>query len=309
MIQKMPKVALGTWQLLDPGKIKDIIPQALEVGYKHIDTAQIYFNEKMIGDALKKMDIPREEYWITSKVTPINFKYNTYLSIEKSLEKLQTKYIDAMLLHSMSSDEENLLAYKELIKARENGLIRNIGVSNFTIEAIEKIFTETGEYPKYNQIVASVIQRVEDLEKYCVEKDITLMGYSSIRPYYNPNAFYENGKLSDSEIDVIDTMAKKYNVSPATVLTKYIFDCNYVVLPKTSKVERLVSNFEITKLEINEEDFKVLQTMNKYTYKTWEAEMDKFKQMFNVPDQIKKQGIGITPEADKIFIELRNKMK
>lgn len=274
MLNTMPKIALGTWMIQKSEEIKEVVPAALKNGYEHIDTAQVYLNESFIGEALKTTNVPREKYWITSKVWVTNFRYHAYESVKKSLERLQLDYIDTMLLHAMGEPQDVIKAYKELMKARDEKLVRTIGVSNFSIEMLELIKKETGEYPKYNQIVASVIQRIEKLEEFCKEKGIVLMGYSSIRPYYNPNSYYANSGLTDEQKKIIDNIAEKYSTSPAMVMLRWTMNHDYVILPKSTKAERVISNFKVSEVNLSKEDMDLLDKMNTYTYEQWLLTMD-----------------------------------
>lgn len=302
MINKMPNVALGTWMINDPKAIEQVIPAALNNGYKHIDTAQVYFNEEFIGEALAKLNKPREEYWITSKVWTNNFKYHTYLSVEKSLEKLQTKYIDTMLLHAMVDKETNIIAYKELMRARENGLVRTIGVSNFSIEALKEIKEATGEYPAYNQIINSVKQRMVELETFCKENGIELMGYSSIRPYYNPNQYFPNSGLTSEEKEVVDQIAAKHNSTPAMVLSRWSLNHGYIILPKSQNPDRVISNFDVTKLELSNEDMKVLDSMNSFGDEDFMKTMEIWKEQRALSEESFKMGVRISKESDTFFL-------
>ncbi|NQZ65586.1 MAG: aldo/keto reductase [Mycoplasmatales bacterium] len=304
MINEMPKIALGTWLVRNSKIIDEIIPAALNNGYKHIDTAQIYFNEELIGNTLEKLNIKREDYWITSKVWPLNFKYHTYQSIEKSLERLKTNYIDAMLLHSIENDQNIITAYKELMRAREDGLVRNIGVSNFDVRELKMIKEHTGEYPKYNQIIASVKQRLFEVEDFCKEKGITLMGYSSIRPYYDPNPYYEGGSLNKNEKSIIDEMANKHNVSPAMILQRYVSQNEYVILPKSKNVERVISNFKIDDVALSDEEMKKLNEFVTFDNNDWRVMLKKQKSKNNEQpkdDEKYKIGLRLSKEADEIF--------
>ena len=311
-IKKMPIIALGTWEITDPNVISKILPAAFESGYIHIDTAQIYFNEEFIGDTLSKLNVNRLDYWLTTKIMPFNFKYHAYDSIKSSLARLKTKYVDAILLHASAGNENNLIAYKEAMKARDEGLVRFIGVSNFSIDEIEYIFQHTGEYPKYNQIIASVIQRVQKLEKYCKEKDITLMGYSSIRPYYNPNSFYNKEKdnpagLTENEKKIIDDLANKYETTPANILQKYVLDSDYVILPKSSNPERVKDNIKVLDLHLSKDDYSTLEKMCRFSDADWLRAMQTFSSL-NIPDEIAKIGGRVGPESDKSIINyLKNR--
>lgn len=301
MIKQMPKVAFGTWMIQNPEDIKAVIPAALETGYKHIDTAQLYFNEEFIGEALKNSGFKREDYWLTTKVWVHNFRHHAYESVEWSLKRLQTDYVDTMLLHAMASKEDTIHAYKELMRAREDGLIRFIGVSNFSIEMLEAIKEATGEFPMYNQIIASVKQRITELEEFCKANGITLMGYSSIRPYYEPNNYYSEAGLTDEEKKVVDGIADKHNTSPAMILIKWAYDHDYVVLPKSTKVERVKSNFKLLDVKLDKEDMETLDKLNAYTYAKWQGEMNKWAA--NIPnDEQFKTGVRIGEESDKAFM-------
>ena len=303
MIDKMPNIALGTWMITKPNEISEVIPHGLENGYRHIDTAQIYFNEELIGKELEQLDIPREEYWITSKVWVLNYKYHTYTSVRESLLKLKTNYIDTMLLHADAGKERNVIAYKELMKAREEGLIRGIGVSNFSIEALEQIKEATGEYPKYNQIICSPKQRIVDLEKFCKDNNIRLMGYSSIRPYYNPNPYYKDPGFTADEKKIVDEIAAETNSTPAIVLLRWSMQHDYIILPKTAKSERLDSNLEVQNITLSEDQMKRLDGLNAFDYKTFLATMKVWEENRNLREDDEKIGVRISPESDKHFVK------
>ncbi|CAM9133071.1 aldo/keto reductase [Mycoplasma marinum] len=260
MIKQMPNIALGTWTIEEPEIIEGIVTAALKNGYKHIDTAQAYSNERAIGDALKKLDIPREEYWLTSKIHPLNYRNHASHSIKVSLEKLQTGYLDAMLLHASDSRKSNEIAYKEMLVAREQGLIKNIGVSNFGIKQLEALKEDVGEYPKYNQIASSVKVRTIELETFCKKNNIELMGYSSIRPYFNNQGY----PLKDEERKIIDELAAKYNVGPALILLSYVSQNGYVILPQSTKPARVIQNFGVTNIKLTDEEMNILNDMVEY---------------------------------------------
>ena len=309
-INKMPEIALGTWEVTDPSVIDSIIPAAFDAGYKHIDTAQLYFNEEMIGATLAKIGKERQDFWITTKITPPNFTKHAYLSIEKSLERLQTDYVDTILLHSPISNEGNLIAFKEALKARDNGLVRFVGVSNFSIEQIEYLYEKTGEYPKYNQVIASVIQRITEMEEFAKEKGITLMGYSSIRPYYNPNIYYKDSALTDDERKVVDQIAKTHNVTPAIILQSFIKEMGYVILPKSVKPERVKQNYQAMSINFSNEELEALKGMNRFSEKSLTDTMDSWKSIMPFEDEaVQKMGARISPESDAAMLKLFEQMQ
>ncbi|MCC3160882.1 MAG: aldehyde dehydrogenase family protein [Mollicutes bacterium PWAP] len=308
-IKNMPKVALGTWEINDPKQVEETIVAALNNGYKHIDTAQFYFNEELIGLSWPKSNVKREDFWITTKIHSLNYKYNTYKSIEKSIEHLNTTFLDTILLHSSCGNEENLIAYKEAMRARDNGLVRFVGVSNFTIEEIEYIKEQTGEYPSDLQIIASVIQRIKKIEIFCKEKGINLMGYSSIRPYYNPNFWYKDSALTKDEIKTIDAISAKHNTTPANILQKYILDAGYVVLPKSSKASRVISNLDLLKVHLDKDDYKKLNSMNKTDYNYYLENTAMFRSM-SFTDDLKLKGVRLgNKKNDQEYIKLLMDMR
>ncbi|CAM9134639.1 aldo/keto reductase [Mycoplasma marinum] len=302
MIKKMPELAYGSSRVIEQENMDILIQSALDSGYKHFDTAQNYFNEELLGEALKKSGVAREEYWITTKISIVNLKYHTYESIKHSLKKLQTKYVDAILLHGMSTEEINLRAFKELLRAKVEGLVRHIGVSNFNISQIERIKEETGVYPEYNQIICSVKARLNQLEKFCKDKGIVLMGYSSLKPFYNnlPNPLFT---FDSKQREFIEELSKKYNTSPAMILLAYSKQNGYIILARSSSPQRTKDNFKILEFEISQDDLKKLDKMNTYNDENFEEENKPFlaKEMFE--ESVYKVGARISEESDNKYRE------
>ncbi len=308
MIKEMPKIAIGTWLLKDKKVLKEVIKSGFEIGYKNIDTAQVYFNEEMIGEILEELKIARDDYWITTKIWPVNFKYHVYESLVASLKRLKTSYANAVLLHAMVDTEMNIHAYKELIKAREDGIVQNIGVSNWTIEELKTLYRETGEYPKYNQVITSVKQRMPELENFCKKHNITLMAYSTIRPYYQPNEFYVNSGLDSQEKELINTFAKKHNATPAQILLSYASSRDYVILPKTSSSERVISNYKSLDITFNKEELFKLDKLNTFGDKEYTAAMLNSVKNKQYTEEQYKWGIRLSKESDEMFFKLSKKM-
>ncbi len=263
----IPKIGFGTWELLGNNIIEKAIITAINSGYKHIDTAQIYNNEYQIGKILKKYNIETDKIFITSKVWVLNYRYHTYNSVKQSLKRLQVKKINLMLLHVSADTEDNIIAYKELIRARQEGLIEHIGVSNFSIDQIEEIFNTTQEYPYTNQITVSPTQRIEKLEKYCNEHNIKITGYSTIRCYYNPNIHLGNTSiLSDQEKEIINKIARVHDCSPAIVLLKWSIKHGYDIIPKSKTPSRIKENLMVDKIDLSQQEMMTINQMNKFKY-------------------------------------------
>lgn len=253
----IPKVGLGTW-LIDNDKVGAVIKNAIEVGYRHIDTAQAYGNEEGIGKALKEINIPREELFITTKVMA---EYKDYKSakksIDESLQKLGLDYIDLILIHSPEPwmefrtsnknwDKENLEVWHALEDAYNEGKVKAIGVSNFHISDLDNLMKNATIKPMVNQVLAHIGQVPVEIIDYCNKNNIIVEAYS-------PIAHGEAGKIKE----VID-IANKYNKSFAQVCLKYLLQLGMVVLPKASSKEHLLSNLNLD-FEISNADMELLK--------------------------------------------------
>ncbi len=279
MIKDIPKVGLGTWLLTDRDELKGSIKSAIESGYKHIDTAQVYNNEFQIGEILKELKVDMKDLFITSKVVPLNYEH-TIESTKESLRRLQMKQIDLMILHAAFYKDLNIKAFKDLVQLQKDGLVRHIGVSNFSIEALEEIHEATGVWPYINQVVLSPITRAIDLEKFCMDKGIKLVGYSIMRPYFEPNPFFENSGFTDDQKAVVETIAKSHKKDVGQVLNKWALQLGYHVIPKSSKAERVASNFLLNDFELTEEEMKTINSFNKFDDTKYAAFIDKWKEMY-----------------------------
>jgi len=256
---KITYPALGTWQISDD-TVETCVLDAIEVGYRHIDSAAAYLNEDGVGRALKKTKVDRGEIFITTKV-PAEVK--TYegakKSIETSLKKLGT-YIDLVLIHAprpwsemgpnpkYNYYKENIEVWKALIKAYNDGLVKSIGVSNFSIEDIENIVKATNFVPHVNQIAIFIGCYPKDVIDYCQKNNILVEAYS-------PNA---TGRLKNNE--KVQEIAKKYNVSVPQLGIRFDYQLGTLPLPKTTHKEYMVENANI-EFEISKEDMEYLKTL------------------------------------------------
>jgi diketogulonate reductase-like aldo/keto reductase len=260
---EMPKVGLGTWLIQDNEVIQELIPGVLNNGYTHIDTAQIYNNEYSIGEALKKSSVKRENIFITSKVWPANYKYHTRTSTQESLRRLSLNYIDLMILHATLDNETNLIAFKELLELKKEGIIKYTGVSNFFQQDIDYLYENTGFYPDFNQVHMSPTIRDVALEKYCKEKNIKLMAYSTLRPYFDPNPLFANSGFSQEEKQYIDSLSSKYNSDAGQILNAWAIQLGYYTIPKTVKVSRAISNLNSANIHLTEEEMNKISSLNR----------------------------------------------
>lgn len=256
---KIPKLALGTW-LIENEKAAEAVCKAVKIGYRHIDTAQAYGNEKGVGEGIRKCGVAREKIFVTSKVAAEHKMYESAAdSIDETLSKMKFDYIDMMIIHSpqpwneVNQSEnryfkENKEVWKALEDAVKAGKVRTIGVSNFLQEDIENILQDCKIRPAVNQILAHISNTPLELINYCSEKNILTEAYS---PIAHGEALKNN---------LIKEMANKYKVSIPQLCIKYDLQLGMVVLPKTANPAHMKSNAELG-FTISEEDMETLKNM------------------------------------------------
>ena len=256
--KRIPVLGLGTW-FIDDGKVAGAVVSAVKIGYRHIDTAQAYDNEKGVGTGIKACGIPREELFVTSKVAAEAKSYDTAAkSIDETLDKMGLPYIDLMLIHSPQpwaewrNDkryfEENIQVWKALEDAYTAGKVKAIGVSNFLIDDLENLITYCEIKPMVNQLLIHIGNTPAELIAYCKEQDIVVEAYSPIA----------HGEALKNK--TIVAMAQKYGVSVPQLCIKYILNLGMVALPKTANVEHMQNNASLD-FEISDEDMETLKTL------------------------------------------------
>ena len=259
----VPQLALGTW-FIDDDKVADAVKAAIEIGYRHIDTAQAYFNERGVGEGVRESGVPREEIFVTTKVDAgIKTYAEAAASIDESLAKLSLGYIDLMLIHgpqswleANQSDDRHPEGNREVWRALEDayraGKVRAIGLSNFLKEDIENIWEAAEIKPMVNQILCHIANTPLPLIEFCEKKGIVLEAYS-------PVAHGEALKLQS-----IQDMAKKYGVSAPQLCIKYDLQLGMIALPKTANPAHMKSNADLD-FVISDEDMETLKHVEKLT--------------------------------------------
>lgn len=250
---KMPILGYGVYQVTKD-ECERCVLDALEVGYRSIDTAQSYFNEEEVGSAMKKSGIPREEIFLTSKVWVEHCGYEkTKKSVEESLRKLQTDYLDLMLLHQPFNDYYG--AYRALEDLYDEGKLRAIGVSNFYPDRLVDLASFTRIPPMVNQIETHVLnQRTEDHEwmgKYHV-------AHEAWAPFGEGR-----GGLFDNE--VLKQIGKKYGKTTAQVMLRWNIQRGVIVLPKSAHKERMIQNLDVFDFTLTDEDMNAIAGLDTKT--------------------------------------------
>jgi diketogulonate reductase-like aldo/keto reductase len=265
----IPAVGLGTYQVRNQDEIDEAVSSAWEAGYRHIDTAVFYRNEKMIANALEKYKIPREEMFLTTKVPSDAMTYkDAKKCIEKSLKDLGTSYIDLFLIHwpGAKSVEDRLGVWRALEESVENGSVRSIGVSNFLRKHLKTILDNCKIKPAVNQIELHPLYIDSDTITYCNENDIVIEAYS-------PFARFDDKLIRNESLLEV---AKKYKKKPNQVLVRWCIQHGWVVLPKSVKKNRVIENIDIDDFELSEEDIKILDSLNCGYKVCWDPNNVKF---------------------------------
>lgn len=256
---KVPQMALGTW-LIDDDQTAEVVKNAIELGYRHIDTAQAYGNERGVGEGIRRSGIARDQIFVTSKVAAENKSYESAKkSIDESLERMKLDYIDLMIIHSPQpwkevnqSDnryfEENREVWRAMCDAYKEGKLRAIGVSNFKKEDVDNLYDHAEIRPMVNQVLCHISNTPLDLIEYCQKKGIVMEAYSPVA----------HGEAMKNE--QIEKMAEKYHVSVPQLCIRYDIQLNMIVLPKSSNPEHMKANADVD-FVISEEDMETLKHM------------------------------------------------
>ncbi len=245
---KVPMLGLGCYKSEEQEGV-EAVKSAIEIGYRHIDTANFYENEKYVGRGIRESGIDREELFVVSKIWPTSFK-TPEVAIEYSMRALNIDYIDMYLLHWPSQNEyARNHAFETLLKYKEKGYFKEVGVSNFKKEHLEKLKDTFGFYPMMNQIeISPWLQKKEDY-KFCQENNIVM---TACVPFAKGNI------LNDPKLVEI---AEKHGKNVGQVILRWNIQRGNCVIPKSSKPHRIADNFNIFDFELDAEDMAVIGTM------------------------------------------------
>ena len=248
---KMPMLGYGVYQV-DKEECERCVLDALKVGYRHIDTAQSYFNEEEVGNAIAKSGIPREQIFLTTKVWVEHYGYEeTRKSVLESMRKLKTNYIDLVLLHQPFADYYG--AWRALEDLYAEGVIKAIGVSNFYPDRLVDICSFARIKPMVNQVEThphdQQIEAHEWMKKYGVQHEAW--------------APFGEGRGGMFEEPLLVEIGKKYGKTSAQVILRWHLQRGVVAIPKSTHIERMEQNFNIFDFELSEEDMAKIATLDK----------------------------------------------
>ena len=246
----MPQIGYGVYQV-SPAECERCVSDALSVGYRMIDTAQAYHNEEGVGAAVKKSGIARDELFLVSKVWISNYGFDkAKVSIDESLRKLGTDYIDLMLLHQPFCDRYG--AYRALEAAYREGKIRAIGVSNFYPDHFIDLASNVEIVPAVNQVETHVFDQQIEAQGYMKEFGTHVMAWAPLAE--GRNNFFTN--------PVLEAIGKKYGKSVAQVALRWLIQRDVIIIPKSVHVERMQQNMDIFDFELSREDMAAIAALD-----------------------------------------------
>lgn len=264
---KMPVLGYGVYQV-DPQECERCVSDAVEAGYRLIDTAQAYGNEEGVGNAVKKSGIKREDFFIVTKVWVSNAGYeNAKKSIETSLTKLQTDYIDLLLIHQPFNDYYG--TYRAMEEFYEKGLLKSIGVSNFYPDRFIDLSHFIKIKPMVNQMETHVFNQQKKLHEILKENKCQLMSWVPFAE--GKNDFFNN--------PVLVSIGSKYGKTSAQTALKYLIQKNIVVIPKSIRKERMLENINVFDFTLSNEDMAAIEqldTGNSLFFSHYDPEFVKF---------------------------------
>jgi diketogulonate reductase-like aldo/keto reductase len=241
----MPGLGLGTWQNDDPAECEQSVRTALETGYRHVDTAQVYGNEAAVGQGIAAADVDREDVFLATKLWTDNLSYDrVFESTAESLDRLGTEYLDLLYVHWPTGDyepEETLTALEEL---REDGVIERIGVSNFEPSHIETA-QDVLDTPIFaNQIETHPLLQQRRLREFCAEQDIEVVAYSPLA----------RGRVFD--VETLSEIAAEHGVSEAQVSLAWLRQHGLTAIPKATGVDHIRDNWGSLGLELSDAEIE-----------------------------------------------------
>ena len=247
----IPQLGLGVWQLTDE-EATAAVSDALETGYRHIDTAAIYRNETGVGRAIAASALPRDEIFVATKLwNKAQGRDLARSGLERSLEKLGLDHVDLYLIHwPCPAQDKYVETWEQLIDFRSEGLARSIGVCNFLPGHLDAIVDETGITPAIDQIELHPTFQPDDLINHCADLGVAVESWSPL------------GQAADLADPVITGIAGRLGATPAQVVIRWHLDRGFIVIPRSKNPERIASNFGALDVQLSAEDRAAIDALN-----------------------------------------------
>lgn len=250
----IPRLGLGVWKASDGNEVEAAVLAAIQAGYRLIDTAMVYQNERGVGNAIRKSGVDRSELFITTKLWNSDHGTdNVRPALEASLDRLGLDYIDLYLIHWPTPGRGLYIeTWKELIKLQSEGLIKSIGVSNFQIEHLEELKKNTSAMPAVNQVELHPYFQQRELREYCKQNDIAVESWSPLG----------GSKASVLEDTVLTEIAKTHGKTQAQVVLRWHIQNDLIVIPKSTNAERIKQNFDVFDFDLTSQDMVQINKLN-----------------------------------------------
>ena len=253
----IPCIGYGTFQTPDGKSVEDGVKEALKIGYRHIDTAYFYQNEKGVGKAIRESGIKREDIFVTSKLWNSDRGYESAkAAFEKTMDNLGLEYLDLFLIHWPAikkqfdnAEEINANTWKAFEEIYETGRVKAIGLSNFLPHHIDELMKTAKIKPMVNQIEFHPGFAQIETAKYCLENDIVVEAWSPL------------GRKEVLENETLVELAKKYNKSTAQICIRWVLQHDILPLPKSVTPSRILENSQVFDFEISEDDMKIIDNI------------------------------------------------
>lgn len=247
---EIPQLGFGTFES-SPQEVGDSVKWAIEAGYRHIDNAKAYDNEKEVGQALSECGVDRDKLFIATKVWMSDY-HDIIGAFKRTADKLSVDYLDLLMLHWPGTDEDaRYRAYDSLLKLKDKGLIRTVGVSNFMIDHLEGVKEKFGEYPEYNQIQIHPWGQQNELRAFCRENEIAVAAWGPLM----------HGHLKEAK--ELDSMSKVYEHSPAQLVLRWHLQKGNIVIPKSVNRNRIQENRNLYDFSLTEADMRIIDALEK----------------------------------------------
>lgn len=247
----VPVLGFGTFQITDPQEAEMAVREAIQAGYRHIDTAQSYQNEEAVGRGIATSGIDRKELFITTKIWVENTSYDGVMnSFQRSLDRLGLDYVDLLLLHQPYNDTFG--AWRAMEELQEQGKIRAIGVSNFSVEQAVNLAEFNQVTPQVNQIEINPFQQQRENIQALKDENISIEAWAP----------FAEGKNNIFSNPILTKIGDKYGKSVAQVILRWLVEQGIVVLAKSTKPERMRQNLDIFNFELTDEDRAQIATLN-----------------------------------------------